>query len=375
MNNEDVREETIGERIRRFRGRALTQRELAEAAELSEDLISKLERNVKTSASIASLRKIARALDIDIAELVGKRSGMPSGDSTAGVLAIRQALSPVNDLIDDIDEAEPLTLEQAQREVTYAWGSYWSGRYENLATLLPSGITRLRATTRQVETDERPKANELFAWMLWVSGCTLVHMGQTDPAWMAIRQALEAAEKGNDPLLQATLRGSVGWQLLVQGRFEESRGVVLKAAADMAPRGDASEQQLAVHGSLLLQGATAAGREQRISDALSIADEAAEVASRLPGDTNWYECNFGSSQVVMQTTDIQVSNERYPEALEMAKTMPHRGTGLTPVSRARHLLDQAAAAARSGQYQLALDLLLTAEQDIGRLTMLERDRR
>lgn len=362
MNYEDVREETIGERIKRFRGRALTQRQLAEAAELSEDLISKLERNVKTSASIASLRKIARALDIDVAELVGKRSGMPTGDTNAGVLAIRQALSPVDDLLGDIDEAEPLTIEQAQREVTYAWGSYWSGRYPKLSALLPTGITRLRATVRQVEADQRPRANELFAWMLWVSGCTLVHMGQTDPAWMAIRQALEAAEKGNDPLLQATLRGSVGWQLLVQGRYEESRGVVLKAAADMAPTGEASEQELAVHGSLLLQGATAAGREQRVSEALSIVDEATEVASRLPGDTNWYECNFGMSQVIMQNTDIQVSNERYPEALQIAKTMPRRGSGLTPVSQARHLLDQAAAAARSGQYQLALDMLLTAEQ-------------
>lgn len=355
-------DETIGDRIKRFRGKAFTQGELAEAAEVSKVLIQKLEQNQKLSASLPSLRKIARALDIDVAELVGKRAGIPSGDLDAGVVAIRQALSPVDDLVDDLDAAEPLTLDMAQREVSYAWGSYWSGRYSKLASLLPPGISRLRATARQVATDETPRANELYAWMLWVSACTLVQLGQTDPAWMAIRQALDAASKGNDPLLEATLRGSVGWQLLVQGRFEESRRVVLKAAADVAPNGDVSPQQLAVHGSLLLQGATAAGRGMLISEARDLADEAGEVAGRLPGDTNWYECNFGPSQVAMQRTDIEVSNERYSEALQVAKTMPNRGTGLTPVSRARHLLDQAAAAARMGRNQHALDLLLTAEQ-------------
>jgi transcriptional regulator with XRE-family HTH domain len=355
-------DETIGDRIKRFRGKTFTQGQLAEASGVSKTVIFQLEQNRKLSASLATLRSLANALDIDIAELVGKRAGIPSGDLDAGVVAIRKALSPVDDLIDDMDDIEPLTLDMAQREVTYAWGSYWSGRYKKLASLLPPGITRLRATTRSVSVDEAPRANELYAWMLWVSACTLVHLGQADPAWMAIRQALAAAEKGNDPYLDATLRGSIGWQLLVQGRYEESRRVVLKAAADMEPQGDVSQQHLSVHGSLLLQGAVAAGRGLQIAEARALADEASEVAGRLPGDTNWYECNFGPSQVAMQRVDIEVSNERYPEALTVAKTMPKRGIGLAPVSRARHLLDQATAATRVGNRQLALDLLLTAEQ-------------
>jgi transcriptional regulator with XRE-family HTH domain len=355
-------DETIGDRIKRFRGRAFTQAQLAEASGVSKTVIFQLEQNRKTSASLPTLRAIAKSLDIDVAELVGKRAGIPTGDTEAGVVAIRKALSSVDDLIGDIDEVEPLTLETAQREVTYAWGSYWSGRYKKLVSILPPGITRLRATTHSVSTDEAPRAHELYAWLLWTSACTLVHLGQPDPAWMAIRQALAAAQKGNDQFLEATLRGSVGWQLLVQGRYEESRRVVLKAAEDIEPHGDVSQQHLSVYGSLLLQGATAAGRGLQISEARALADEAGAVASRLPGDTNWYECNFGPSQVAMQRTDIEVSNERYPEALEVAKTMPKRGIGLTPVSRARHLLDQAAAAVRMGRTQMALDMLLTAEQ-------------
>ncbi|MGO4616254.1 hypothetical protein AB4305_18425 [Nocardia sp. 2YAB30] len=65
-------------------------------------------------------------------------------------------------------------------------------------------------------------------------------------------------------------------------------------------------------------------------------------------DTKDYECNFGPSQVVMQTVDINVSTERYSEAVQAAKKMPNRGAGLAQVSQARHLLDQAAALTRMG---------------------------
>lgn len=356
--NDDV---SIGDRIKRFRGKAFTQQQLADTAGISKDVISKLEQGVKQSASIATLQKIARALDVDIADLVGKRYGIPSGEQDAGVLAIRRALSPIDDLVDDPD-GEPLTIDEAQRAVTYAWGSYWSGRYDKLATILPPGITQLRATAREAASTQAPLAHELYARMLWVSGCTLVHLGQTDSAFGAIRQALTEAEQGNDPLLSATLRGSIAWQLLVQGRYEESHKVALRAAADIEPTGDVAQQHLAVYGSLVLQGATAAGRDQRIPDALALADTASEVAARIGADTSWYECNFGPSQVVMQQTDINVSSERYGEALKAAKAMPERGGGLTPVSRARHLLDQAAAATRTGKHQRALDLLLSAER-------------
>ncbi|ONM48137.1 helix-turn-helix domain-containing protein [Nocardia donostiensis] len=353
---------TIGAQIRRFRGKALTQKQLAEQAGVSLDLIKKLEQGARQGASIASLQKIAKALDVDIADLVGKRYGIPSEDPGAGVVAIRRALNSVDDLIGLDTDEPPVTLGEARHAVNYAWGAYWNGRYETLTRVLPPGISQLRATAHAAQNGDVAIAHELLARMYWVTGCTLVHLGQADPAFTAIRSALTAAERGNDPLLAATLRGSVAWQLLVQGRYEESHKVALKAAASVEPTGEVSEEHLAVYGSLVLQGATAAGRDQRVRDALDIAGEAQEVASRLPGDTKHYECNFGPSQVVMQTVDINVSSERYSEALKSAKAMPNHGEGLTQVSRARHLLDQATALTQTGQHQRALDMLLTAER-------------
>ncbi|WP_405490533.1 helix-turn-helix domain-containing protein [Nocardia sp. NBC_00511] len=354
-------EPTIGARIRQFRGNALTQKQVAERADISVDLIRKLEQGKRRGASIATLHRIAKALDVDIADLVGKRYGIPSTDPDAGVVAIRRALTSVDDLLDEPGD-QPVTIADAQRSVHYAWGAYWNGRYEVLTSILPSGITQLRATAHAAQEPDVASAHELLARMYWVTGCTLVHLGQTDPAFIAIRDALDAAKKGNDPLLSATLQGSVAWQLLVQGRYEESHRVALKAAASVEPVGDVAEDQLAVYGSLVLQGATASGRNQKTGAALDLASASAEVATRLGADTKHYECNFGPSQVVMQQVDINVSSERYPEALVVAKEMPNRGAGLTQVSQARHLLDQAAALTRIGEHQKALDLLLTCER-------------
>ncbi|MBH0778698.1 helix-turn-helix domain-containing protein [Nocardia bovistercoris] len=352
---------SIGVRIRRFRGKALTQRQLADQAGVSVDLVRKLEQGGRQTASIASLQKIARALDVDISDLIGKRHGIPSGNPDEGIVAIRRALTSVDDLLGELPEEQAVSLDEGGRSVDYAWGAYWAGRYELLTTILPSGLTQLRATVHAARNGSVAPANELLARMYWVTGCTLVHLGQTDPAFLAIRQALGAAEHGNDPLLLATIRGSVAWQLLVQGRYDESRKVALRAASNLEPSGDESQAHLSAYGSLVLQGATAAGRAQDVPEALSLLETAGEVALRIGVDRQDYETYFGPSQVVMQTVDVNVSSERYPEALAAAKEMP-MNIGLPQSSRARHLADTAVAWARTGQYQRALDALLNAER-------------
>ncbi|PXX65451.1 transcriptional regulator with XRE-family HTH domain [Nocardia tenerifensis] len=352
---------SIGVRIRLFRGKTLTQRQLADQAGVSVDLVRKLEQGGRQTASIASLQKLARALDVDIADLIGKRAGVPSADPDSGIVAIRRALTPVDDLLGETNEEAAVSLDDGRRAVDYAWGAYWAGRYELLTSILPTGLTQLRATVHAARNGSVAEAKELLARMYWVTGCTLVHLGQTDPAFLAIRQALAAAEDGNDPLLLGTIRGSVAWQLLVQGRYDESRRVALRAAASLEPAGEVAPEHLSAYGSLVLLSATAAGRAQQVPEALSLVEAAEEIALRLGGDRRDYETYFGPSQVVMQTVDVNVSSERYPEALAAAKSMP-ADNGLPQSSRARHLTDTAVALTRTGQHRRALDTLLTAER-------------
>jgi transcriptional regulator with XRE-family HTH domain len=116
---DDVRvESTIGERIRRRRKDALmTQDDLAAAADVSTDLIRKLEQGRRHTASIGSLHRIAAALDVDLGELLGRES-MPDAAPDAGVVALRQSVTDVADLLGEV-EGEPLSLREAERSVTY----------------------------------------------------------------------------------------------------------------------------------------------------------------------------------------------------------------------------------------------------------------
>lgn len=353
----DMEHSTIGARIRRLRGTTMTQRELADASGVSLSLIRALEQDRRRTASITSLHKIARALDTDPATLLGKVTAMP-GSGEAGVMAVRRALTPVDDLLDEVvGDGQPVDLREARRVVDYGWGLYWAGRYEQLSALLPTALPQLRATAHA----DGAAAQEVLARGYWLAACSLVHLGQQDAAWLAIRQALVAARSGQDQLLEAVLRGSVSWQLLVQGRFDEAARVALKSAATIEPTGGATPEHLSVYGSMLVSAATAAGRDGRAAEASDLLGEAGGVAARNGGDRTDYESPFGPSQVVMQRVDVAVVTEEYGRAVEAAKAMP-RDAALPLAARARHLTDVALALAHTGQVRRSRDALLTVEQ-------------
>lgn len=269
-------------------------------------------------------------------------------------------MTAIDDLLGEV-QGDALPIGEAKRTVDYAWGLYWGGRYDTLAAVLPMTITQVRATLHAASTFEQVLAHELMARIYWVAGCTLVHMGQTDSAYLAIRMALTASHGGNDELLHATLRGSVGWQLLVQGRYAEAVSIATATAASIEPSGDVRPEHLSAFGSLLITGATAAGRARRTDEATSLIRAAGEVAARIGHDRDDYETAFGPSQVIMQTVDVHVVTEQFATALEAAKNMP-RDAGLPLASQARHLADRAYALVRVGHEQKALDTLLTMER-------------
>ncbi len=357
---DDIRmESTIGERMKRLRtGVLMTQDDLAAAAGVSTDLIRKLEQGRRHTASIGSLHRIAAALDVDLGELLGRES-MPDAAPDAGVVALRQAVADVADLLGDV-QGEPLSLRDAERSVTYLWGAYWSGKYDLLSGLIPQALTGLRATLHAADAATRPKTAEQLAWGYWVAASTLTHLLQPDAAFMAVRRAVDLASSGDDALLAAALKGSVSWQLMVGGRFVEAERVAIRTAESIEPRGDVPVQELSAYGSLLITAATAAARDNRSTVAADFLGSASEVAQRVGSDRTDYETPFGPSQVTMQTVDVSVVTEDYPAAIDAASRMP-ASPGLPLAARCRHLADRACAHANLGQEEKALALLLTAE--------------
>lgn len=357
---DDIRTElAIGEHIQRFRKAALmTQDDLAAAAGVSTDLIRKLEQGRRHTASITSLHRIAGALDVDLGELLGRVS-MPAAAPDAGVVALRQSVADVGDLLGGV-EGEPLSLRDAERSVTYLWGMYWSGNWDRLTGLIPQALLGLRATLHAADATTRPRAAEQLAWAYSVAAGTLTHLRQSDAGFMAARRALDLAASGDDALFEAVLKGGVSWQLLVSGRFLDAETVAVRAAQSIEPHGDVPAPALSVYGSLLVQVANAAARNRRSAIAGNFLESAGEVAQHAAVDRMDYEIPFGPSLVTMQTVDVRVVTEDYPAAVEAASWMP-ANPGLPLASRCRHLTDRAYAHANLGQEEAALALLLTAE--------------
>jgi hypothetical protein len=277
-------------------------------------------------------------------------------------VAIRRALTPVDDLVDlEVIEGAPLTLEEADRTVTYLWGAYWAGRYELLSTLLPNALMQFRATLHTVEAGQRPRAAELLACAYQCAGDTLVHLGQPDAAFLAIREALRAARDGDDALLDAALRVSVSWQLLVQGRYDEGERVAVVAARDVEPAENPSDSHLAAYGLLTVTAATAAARAQKAQGAAELLGVATETAHRLGYERAEHRSTFGPMKCAMLAVDVHVVQDDFPAALVAAKRLP-RDAALPLASRARHLADVALAQLRIGRHDRALQTLLSMEQ-------------
>ncbi|GAB3461391.1 helix-turn-helix domain-containing protein [Actinophytocola sediminis] len=352
----------LGARIKKYRGKLLSQQQLADRAGVSVWLIRKLEQGARSTASVGSLQSIARALDVPLSVLLDRSASIPSSDPAAGVVAIRRALTPVDDLIDeDVTDTSPLTIDDAERTVIYLWGHYWSGRYEQLSHLLPEALMQLRATVRAVPTAERPRAARALALGYRAAGDTLVQLGHHDAAWLAVREALRTSRDGNDELLHAALRVSVSWQLLVQGRYDESERVAVAAARDVEPAGDVSDSQLSAYGILTMTAATAAARSCRAHAARELLSVAAETAGRLGYERADHQTTFGPVKVRMMAVDCAVVQDDWTGALTAADALPH-DAALPLASRARHMTDLALAHLRLGHPRRAEAALLATAQ-------------
>ncbi|MGH3870321.1 MAG: helix-turn-helix domain-containing protein [Pseudonocardiaceae bacterium] len=353
---------TIGERIRALRRPTYTQTDLAAAADVSVDVIRKLEQGRRQTASIATLARIARVLDVDVAELLSScRPAASAGDGQVRIWAIRNALTSVDGLLGELDGADAPDLTELARAITYAWGAFWSGRYGTLAAILPRLLTEVAAATHEAAAAGDGHAADLAAQVHQITASTLLRFDAPDLSHVAAREALRLAAVAPDPLRVASARYTLGHVLIRQGRFVDAERVCVATAEQMQPRGRPSTAQLSVYGGVLLRGATAAARQRRAGAAADLLAEAGAVAQRTEVDRTDYDVIFGPSNLIMQSTDCFVVAEDYVRAAEVARRMP-RNSALPLVSRSRHLVDVAHAKLRLDHPQAAESALLTMEQ-------------
>ncbi|GGK89020.1 helix-turn-helix domain-containing protein [Mangrovihabitans endophyticus] len=336
----------IGDRIyqlRTERAPRLTQRELAERAGVSIDLVQKLEQHRKATAKITTLQALANALDVDLAAVVSKPTHLQTlPDDGGGLLELRRALTPVVD-----DQGEPMTPADLRAALAEAWAGYWRGDYDLLGAILPGMIASAHG----------PGTDDALAEACQIAACTLVHLGHSDLSLLAAQRGLRHVA---DPLLRAAIVGTHAWILLNQGRPSDAAAIAVREADEMEPRRKAAPAAVSLWGNLLVTAATAAARDGDDSEAQDLLAVAHGAAARLGEDRNDYQTAFGTSQVAMQRVDVAVVAGDYPRALDAAARMP-RGGSLPLAAHARHRSDVAHAHARLGHAGQAEAILLEVE--------------
>lgn len=348
---------TIGQRLRSLRlQRGLSQQALASKADVSVDLVSKLERDVRESMSWASMVKLARALDVDPGAIAGKTAHLDPVPGAA-VLTVRDAvISP--DLLPGLHpdhDGEPAQLDDLWRLVERGYGAYFAGEFGVLAAELPALIAECRLLQ---SADPVAAAGPLsHAWQLAAS--VLVHTGRDDAAAIAAERAVHAAKAGDDQWRLATHYGMYCWVMLHQGRLEESERLATSAAADIEPSMTrATAPQVAAWGGLMLHAAVASGTRGDVEGAQEYLRIAAAGAARIGADRHDYWTSFGPTHVAIQQTHIMTTLHRPEAALRAARQV--RPGELFKVQYGRHLLNVSKSLLESSRTDEAVDVTVKA---------------
>ncbi|MER6014797.1 helix-turn-helix domain-containing protein [Streptomyces bluensis] len=355
----------IGDRIARLRARRkLTQEELAERAGLSVDIVRKLEQGVRQTARLTTLNALARALDVEPSTLVGQPATFEVRDEEdqPSVLALRQAVSPVSDLLgEEPDPEDPPSIEELQASLRSTELIRREGRLGQIGSLLPQLIRDAKAASRTHRGNQAAAAQSVLAEAYQVAATTLTALGKEDAAFTAIERSMEAARQGDDPHLATVGFSTLAWVLTKQGRLTDAERVATAAAERIEPTFRSQPIDLALWGILLLRAATAAVRLERRDTVRDLLNMASAAAARIGTDRIDYATPFGPTNAGVAKVNFLVEMGEGSDALRAARAVPDLAS-LPPTWRARFHVDRALAYADLNKDEGAFQALLTAER-------------
>ncbi|MFC0599883.1 helix-turn-helix domain-containing protein [Streptomyces palmae] len=355
----------IGDRVARLRTRRkLTQEGLAERAGLSVDVVRKLEQGVRQTARLTTLNALARALDVEPSVLLGQPATFEVREDgeQPSVLALRQAISPISDLLaEEPDPEDPPTIAELRHSLRSTERIRREGRLGEIGTLLPQLIRDAKCAARAHSGGEAAAAQSVLAEAYQVAATTLTALGKEDAGFTALERSLDAARKGDDPHLHTVAISSLAWILTKQGRLADAERAALATAERIEPGFRSQPVELALWGVLLLRAATAAVRLEHRDTVRELLNLAGAAAARIGTDRLDYATPFGPTNVGVAKVNFLVEMEESAEAVRAARTVPDLES-LPPTWRARFHVDRALAYTDLNREEFALNALLTAER-------------
>ncbi|WP_395111663.1 helix-turn-helix domain-containing protein [Actinomadura sp. SCN-SB] len=351
----------IGRNLKRRREeRGLSQEGLAQAAEVSVDVVRKLEQGRRQSARITTLTKLANGLDVELAELADKRERLGADRDGGSVLAVRDVLLSPSLLpgLDADDGGEPTPAGELAQAVARAWAVYWAGDFGEVLAVLPGLIGEARHSHAALGTP----AVEALTCAYDLASSLMTQIGRTDLGIIAAERAITTAYQGDDRLLWAVMHASYSWTLLHQGRHAEAEDVAARMAEQVEPSFRGDDLELSVWGNLLLTTiAPVVAQDRDPSEYLRLA---AAGAARLERPVRAYHhAAFSPVTVAMQETYGYSVLAEPGKALKAARSIGP--ADLHGISRGAHLMDVAQAHLDSGHLAASRTTLLEAKQVSG----------
>ncbi|GAB3757840.1 helix-turn-helix domain-containing protein [Microlunatus parietis] len=366
---------SVGERVTFYRRRrGLTQRVLADLVGRSEDWLSKIERGERELRRLDVIAELAQALRVSVGDLLGQPVLVEAREKPdhEDIPAIRTALmnhrrlSTV--LFPDQTRQHPPRLDAVEQLTTSSRRRFLNGELGDVIAVLPRLITE----AQNLEDGTAQNLHHAFALSSRIhhlASSTLTKVGEADLAWIAAERAMAAADRSSEPRVIAAAARAGASALMAIGRFDDSLQVASQAARWIGQQvgSDARTDPvvLSLSGMLYLRSAEAAalaGDRQTAYEMLEMADQAAK---RLGADANYWQTNFGPTNVMLHRVSIGLDLDDIATVLNFGPDIDaSKVTSERAASWRIHLAHAFAVSARDDE---ALGWLLAAQEDAAQL--------
>jgi transcriptional regulator with XRE-family HTH domain len=364
----------FGRRVAHWRGRRrLSQAEFAALMRRSRRWVEELEggrRQADPNLSVAT--EIALRLGITLDRLLYDPATLCPAESE--IDAVRAALQRHDVLTGRCDDssAEPVPVTDLQRRLWYARTGFQAGHFAQLGTLIPQLLVDATRAAARHEGDDRLESYRQLSLTLELTEAAAIKWGSSELAVTAGQRAVAAAERSEDPVIQASAARHLADAMTAHGQAAAAVTFVTAAAnrlqGDLVQRGP---EGLSVLGMLWLKAAmaqaAAAEADDDRPDVLARAvpgflDQADEHAERLGRDDNLLWTSFGPTNVALYRVAAHVQLSEGADAVAVAADIQAVSLAALPRERRAHLLtDRAIAEKQAGLREDAVDTLLEAE--------------
>jgi transcriptional regulator with XRE-family HTH domain len=305
-----VPDQPIGERIAIYRNRrGISQVVLAGLVGRSESWLSQVERGVRGVDRMSVIIDIAKALRIDVAELVGQPFSLGPADGVhdyAKAAAIRVALTDLREIGPEAADTSASDIDALEGAIANLQETYQAAQYSAAGDLVPVLIRRARQAVSATRGSERQRAVRLLATVYAASAALLSRVGETSLAWVAADRAVSTAQSADAPELVAAGLYRLAQALLRSGEIDDAHRVATAAAADITALARVSPAAASLQGALLLTAAIAAARRDDHRENLQLLRLAGVLAAGVGDRRNDFYTAFGPTNVALHSTSSAV---------------------------------------------------------------------